>query len=167
MECGELPLDLRGKKLMANHILRSIATQNKSVNNKYFISNGRKSKAQARLRLMMMKNGISTPVEPIEFLLPRDLLRDIVEEAHTTSPWRLKMPEIDTSNLSVAADNPEEALCKGENRGSPRKPPLLNRRLQDFGRHGRIWNIHSREASLYQPQDVKSKLHTFDRTSSY
>ena len=55
VECGELPLNLRRKKLMAYHALGSIATQNKSVNNKYFISKSRKSKAQARLYLMMKK----------------------------------------------------------------------------------------------------------------
>ena len=92
----------------------SKATQNKSVNNKYFISSGRKSKAQARLHLMTNKKGICTPVETIESLLSRDLLRDIVEEAPTTSPWRLKMPEIDTSNLSIGADNPLKMLSARE-----------------------------------------------------
>ena len=111
LRSGELPLNLCRKKLMANHALRSIVTQNKSVNNKYFISNGRKS---SEVSPHDEEKGISTPVETIEFLLPRDLLRDIVEEALTTSPWRLKMLEIDTSNLSVAADNPLKVLIARE-----------------------------------------------------
>ena len=55
VECGELPLDLRREKLMANHVLRSIAIRNESVKTKYFISDGRKSKSQARLHLKMKK----------------------------------------------------------------------------------------------------------------
>ena len=93
---------------MANHALRPIATQIKSVNNKCFISNGRKSKAQARLHILMKKK------ETIESLLPRDLLRDIAEEDPTTSLWRMKMSEIDISNLSVAADNPLRMLIARE-----------------------------------------------------
>ena len=69
VECGEHPLDLRRKKLMANQALGFFATQNKSVSNKYFISNGRKSKAQVKLYLMVKKKGISTTVETIESLL--------------------------------------------------------------------------------------------------
>ena len=62
VECGELPLDLR-RKLMASHALRLIATQNKSLNNKHLISNGRKSKAQARHHLMMKKK--ESPLQSI------------------------------------------------------------------------------------------------------
>ena len=43
VECGELPLDLRREKPMANHALSSIAIKNESVKTKYFISDCRKS----------------------------------------------------------------------------------------------------------------------------
>ena len=105
VECGELPLDLRREKFMANHALRSIAIKNESVKTKYFISDGRKSKSQARLHFKMKKRGETTPYEKVESLLPADLLGDIEEETPTIPPWRLRKPVIDTSNLSFAADN--------------------------------------------------------------
>ena len=37
VECGELPLDLRRKKLMANHTFRSTATKNMSLKNNLFL----------------------------------------------------------------------------------------------------------------------------------
>ena len=100
VECGELPLDLRREKLVANHALRSIAIKNESVKTKYFISDGRKSKSQARLHFKMKKRGETTPYEKVESLLPADLLGDIEEETSTIPPWRLRKPVIDTSNLS-------------------------------------------------------------------
>ena len=42
---------------MANHALRSIAIKNESVKTKYLISDGRKSKSQARLHFKMKKRG--------------------------------------------------------------------------------------------------------------
>ena len=105
VECGELPLDLRREKLMANHALRSIAIKNESVKTKYFISDGRKSKSQARLHFKMKKRGETTPYEKERSLLPADLVGDIEEETPTIPPWRLRKPVIDTSNLSFATDN--------------------------------------------------------------
>ena len=102
---------------MANHALRSIAIKNESVKTKYFISDGRKSKSQARLHFKMKKRGETTPYEKIESLLPADLLGDIEEETPTIlpwRPWRLRKPVIDTSNLFFEADNPLRMLVAKE-----------------------------------------------------
>ena len=113
VKCGELPLDLRRKKLMANHALGPISIKTESVKTKYFIS-GRKSKSQARLHFKMKKRGETTPYEKVESLLPADLLGGIEEETPTIPPWRLRKPVIDTSNLSFAADNPLRMLVAKE-----------------------------------------------------
>ena len=42
-------LDLTRKKLITNQAIRSTATKNMPLKNKYFVSNGRKSKPQAML----------------------------------------------------------------------------------------------------------------------
>ena len=99
---------------MANHALRSIAINNESVKTKYFISDGKKSKSQARLHFKMKKRGETTPYEKVESLLQTDLLGDIKEETPTIPPWRLRKPVIDTSNLSFAADNPLRMLVARE-----------------------------------------------------
>ena len=60
------PMSLHELQLMANHALRSIAIKNESVKTNYFISDGRKSKSQARLHFKMKKRGETTPYEKIE-----------------------------------------------------------------------------------------------------
>ena len=114
VECGELPLDLRLKKLMTNHALRFVAIKNESVKTKYFISDGRKSKFQARLHFKMKKRCEINPYEKVESLLPSDHLGDIEEETPIIPPWRLRKPVIDTSNLSLAADHPLRMLVARE-----------------------------------------------------
>ena len=80
VECGELPLDLRRKKLKANPALRSITIKNESIKIIYFISDGRKFKSQARLHVKMKKRGETTPYEKVEYLHQADLLGGIEEE---------------------------------------------------------------------------------------
>ena len=85
-----------------------------SLKNKFFISNGRKTKLQTMLHFRLKKRGEITPYDEVGSLLSTDLLGDIEEEAPTIPPGRLRKPVIDTSNLSFAAENPLKMLVARE-----------------------------------------------------
>ena len=157
MECGELPLDLRREKLMANHALRSIAIKNESVKTKYFISDGRKSKSQTRLHFKMKKRDETTPYEkvPPSGRPSRKCQRG---NSHNCSLETEETDDRHLESLLRSRQPSEDAGSKRDDRGYPGKSPLL------YGQQGRNWDIHPDEKREHKPQ---SQLHKFYRTSSH
>ena len=115
VECGELLLDLRRKKLMTN-----LAIKNESVKSKYIILDGRKFKSQARLHFKMKKRGETTPYEKVESLLPADFLGGIEEETPIiTSLETEETGDRHLESLLRSRQPSEDAGSKRDDRGSP------------------------------------------------
>ena len=117
VECGELPLDFRRRKLAANHAIRSLATPDNPVKNCYFVTNYKNHTPQGKLHWMLTKTNCPCPFETVSRLVPDSFQRDItrsLEAEMKRAPWTLKCPVIDTSTLSIEAENPLRMLVARE-----------------------------------------------------
>ena len=68
VECGELPLDLRRRKLAANHAIRSLSTPDNPVKNCYFVTNYRNHTPQGKLHWKLTKTNLIVHV-PLRWCL--------------------------------------------------------------------------------------------------
>ena len=117
VECCELPLDLRRRKLAANHAIRSLATPDNPVKNCYFVTDYRNHTPQGKLHWKLTKTNRPCPFETVSRLVPDSFQRDITRSLDAEmkrAPWTLKSPIIDTSSLSIEADNPLRMLVARE-----------------------------------------------------
>ena len=116
VECGEHPLDLRRRKLTANHAIRSLATPNNSVKNCYFVSNYR-NHTPPRQTSLGVDEDRPCPFETVSGLVSDTFQKDITRSRDTEmkrAPWMLKCPVIDTSTLTIEAENPLKMLVARE-----------------------------------------------------
>ena len=116
----------------------------------------------------MKKRGETTPNEkvgsPPSGRPPRRYQR---ENSHNSYLETEETGDRHLESLLRSRQPSKDAGSKRDDKGSPGKSPLLHGRLEDYGQQGRNRDIHPEEKREHKPQDIKSQLHKFHRTSSH
>ena len=127
-------------------ILRSIAIKNEFVKTKYFISDGRKTKSQARLEKSKWRNEARPPhtrkSSPPPGRPPRRYRRG---NSHNSSLETEETDDRHLESLLHSRQPSEDAGSKRDGGGSPGKSRLLHGRLEDYGQQGRNRDIYPEE----------------------